>query len=200
MKQIKIENIIDDAKKYGHEATIRDVAYSLLRSVLDNDLMCYSVVFGTPQKDNDIECYERMEKVKFLIKHFSKLLEPEQVQRPEDILASLDKNQKKDNAESVEDITFEENKAAMIELIQRTEDALAEGRIDTDKGLKIVADLRVKLNDKFKVDDKSTEQYIIVQPKFNTICQHTRKECWLQTEEYAMKHWHLIKDPNYKGD
>jgi hypothetical protein len=200
MRQIKIENIIDEAKKYGHDVSIRDVAYSLLRAVLDNDLMCYTVVFGAPQKDNDIECYERMDKVKYLIKRFDKALTPKEKEKSgEEIIAALNKAKSAKNTDLGEDITFEENKAAMIELIQRTEDALANGTIDTDKGLKIIADLRVKLNDKFKVEDKTNEQYIIVQPKFNTICDQTHRECWLQTRDFAMEHWHLIPDPNYKA-
>jgi hypothetical protein len=197
MKQTKIENVIDEAKKRGHDASIRDVSYALLRAVLDNDLMCFTVVFGAPKKDNDIECYERMDKTKFLIKYFDKFLTPKEREKSaEEIIAEVTKGSKSDTV--VEEITFEENKAAMIELIQRTEAALENGTIETDKGLKIIADLRVKLNDKFKVDDKSNEQYIIVQPKFNTICEHTRKECWLQTKAYAKEHWHLIDDPNYK--
>jgi hypothetical protein len=198
MEQIKIENIIDRAKKYGHEVTIRDVAYCLLRTVLDNDLMCYIVVFGTPKKDKDIECYERMDKVKYLFKYFDKHLSPKEKDKStEEILSVINKNKEKE-AQSGESLTFEENKAAMIELIARVEGGIADNTIEPEKGLKIIADLRVKLNDKFKVEDKSTEQYVVVQTKFNHICDYTHKECWLQTKDFAKEHWHLIDDPNYK--
>jgi hypothetical protein len=195
MEQEKIERIIDGAKKYGHDVSIRDVCYGLLRSAFDNDLFCYTVVFGTPQKDNDIACYERLDKVEYLLKLFKKKLAPkvERDKRLEKLIAEKSESNNKD-------ITFEENKSAMVELISRTEEALTEGTIDPDKGLKIIADLRVKLNDKFRVEDKSAEQYIIVEPKFNHICDKTRKECWLQTKEYAKEHWHLIDDPDYKTD
>jgi hypothetical protein len=198
MDKLKIENIIDNAKKYGYDVTIRDVVYSLLRAVLDNDLMCYTVVFGAPQKDNDIECYERMDKVKHLISYFEKSLSNEKDdQQSAALVAALSANKNNAKDGDSENITFEQNKSAMIQLIKRTEDALAEGAIEPDKGLKIIADLRVKLNDKFKVEDKTAEQYIIVQPKFNNICDYTHKECWLQTKEFAKEHWHLIDDPKY---
>lgn len=197
MQQFKIENIISEGNKYGYDISIRDVAYGLLRTVLDNALMCYVVVFGQPKNDSDIEVYEQLEKVKYLFRHFDKLLTPKEREKSsEEILASIKARQPQREESEMGNITFEENKAAMVELIQRTEDALNEGKIDPDKGLKIIADLRVKLNDKFKVEDKTAEQYIIVQPKFNHICEYTHKECWLQTKEYAKQHWHLIDDPN----
>ena len=65
---------------------------------------------------------------------------------------------------------------------------------------KTEADLRVKLNDKFGAAEKTAEQYIIVQPKYNRICPYTRHECYEMTEEYAMQQFHLIKDPDYKED
>ena len=66
--------------------------------------------------------------------------------------------------------------------------------------IKTEADIRVKLNDKFGASEKTSEQYVVVQPKCNHICEITHRECWLQTKEYAKEHWHLIDDPDYKED
>jgi hypothetical protein len=106
----------------------------------------------------------------------------------------------KQNEKSVQaekEITFEENKAEMTKLIDRVEEGIATGTIEPDKGLKIIADIRVKLNDKFKVEETTDVQYIVVNKKYNAICEHTHRECFLQTKEYAKEHWHLIDDPNY---
>jgi hypothetical protein len=196
METIKIEKVIDEARKFGQDVTIRDVAYALLRTFLDNDLMCYTVVFGSPGKDNDISCYESLDKFDWLTKYFRQRSEQkERAAQGADVIAEIARRKaEKKEEQPTQDITFEENKAAMIELIERTEQALSSGTIDPDKGLKTIADLRVKLNDKFKVEDKSSEQYVIVQPKFNHICSITRKECWLQTKEYAKQHWNLIEN------
>lgn len=191
-----LDNIIDAAKKRGFEVRIRDIAYALLRVRFDDAFIAHSVVFGTPN-DDSIKSYESLDNVKFLIEWFEedfseKTTEKDVVELNIDAIINGSSKGKED------DITFEENKAAIIELIARTEEALADGRIELDKGLKIIADLRVKLNDKFKVEERRKEQYIIVQPKHNKICPHTRKECWEMTEDYAKQKFHLIKDPNFK--
>lgn len=190
--------VTDEAKRRGHDVRIRDIAYAILRMKLDDSYLAYNVVFGVP-KDKDIEAYESLASNKFLYEYF--------VEQEDEARKKIEKDTTDDDflrlmqtkkVMDINDISFEENKAAMVELIQRTEDALAANKIDTDKGLKIIADLRVKLNDKFGASEKSNEQYIVVQPKFNTVCPHTRKECWEMTEEYAMNKFHLIKDPKFK--
>lgn len=192
-----IDRVIEAAKKRGLETRIRDIAYALLRVSLDDAFVAHSVVFGTP-KDNDIQSYESLDNIRFLIQWFEDELSEKATDKDPmemDIDAILSSRAK----DTTTDITFEENKAAMVELIARTEEALSENRIELDKGLKIITDLRTKLNDKFKVEERSKEQYIIVQPKHNKICPHTRKECWEMSEEYAKQKFHLIKDPKYKS-
>lgn len=192
-----IKVLTDKAAKRGHNVRIRDIAYALLRYRMDDEI-AYTVVFGVPEKENDVSSYESSDAVRYLVRTVSKDFEPKESKDDVIDLANLLSKEKNEAKSDEEDITFEENKAAMIELIRRTEDALADGKIETDKGLKIIADLRVKLNDKFNVADKGVQQLIFVQPKFNHICEYTRKECWLQTKEYAMEHWGLIEDPNKK--
>lgn len=70
------------------------------------------------------------------------------------------------------------------------------GELDAKDFIKLDIEIRTKLNDKFAVSEKQDEQRIIVETKFNTICPHTHRECWVQTKEYAMQHWNLIENPN----
>lgn len=102
-------------------------------------------------------------------------------------------------------MTFEENRAGIEQQIREIRELIGQATEAEPRDLKTLAtlqkteaDLRSKLNDKFGASEKSEEQYILVQPKYNHICQHTRRECFLQTKEYAMEHWHLIPDPEYK--
>lgn len=193
-----LQEIVNLASKRGFEARIRDAAYALLRVRFDDKVIAYTVVFGPPENDSAIANYDKSGLIKFLCDFFKKELVDDKQSKQKEQEQILELISKKSDATADADITFEENKAAMIELINRTEKALQENKIDTDKGLKIIADLRVKLNDKFGAAEKSQDQFIIVAPKFNHICEQTHKECWLQTKEFAMKQWHLIPDPNFK--
>lgn len=199
-----IKQITNDAKQRGHEVRIRDIAYALLRVKFEDELIAYTVVFGTPEKDNDVTDYDIMESTQFLIRYFKKDLAPkiEKMENSADIIKELTK--KKTDKDDTESMTFEENRAGIeqqlkeiLELKRQCTDVDGNTDVKTMALLqKTEADLRVKLNDKFGAAEKSADQYIIVQPKFNHICEITRRECWVQTKEYAMEHWNLIENPN----
>lgn len=195
MGKIGIEdfnNILSDAKKMGHNLRMSDIFYTFELQRFDNKGVVYSVLFGKGSSQEEIDEYDESVKIKFLKKYINTNYpldspgENEQVKR----------GKPKKEVENHEDITFEENKAYMLKLKKETEAAIKKGEIEKKDGLKILADLSVKLNDKFAVSEKQDEQRIIVYPKFNTICERTKTECWLQTKEFAMQHWGLIEDPN----
>jgi hypothetical protein len=196
-----LKQITEEAKLRGHSVRIRDIAYAVLRVKFEDSLTAYTVVFGPPQANNDISAYESLENVKYLIRRFEdEKLESSKKDSGIDLQNALAQIKRKNDDDS-EGITFDENRQGIeMQLKEILELKKTEGLDVRTLALlqKTEADLRVKLNDKFNVSDKTSEQYVIVQPKFNTICEHTRKECWLQTEKYAMEHWHLIKDPNFK--
>lgn len=203
-----IDKIIDDAKKHGYDVRIRDVGYAILCSKLDDANMAYMLIFGD---DGNFDTFSKLDRIKYLVRYF----QSEQLQAKEKAeaaeIASLiakSKGKKKDNADG--SMTFEENREGieqqLREIVELKKDAMnpTEGEGADLKTLALLqkteADLRVKLNDKFGAAEKTAEQYIIVQPKFNRICPYTRHECYEMTEEYAMEHFHLIKDPDYEGD
>lgn len=201
-----IQRITEDARKRGYEVRIRDIFYASSIATLGDENIAYTVVFGTPQTDHDIADYNSLESVKYLIRWFEKELAPKEIvkERPEDVIKSL---KKKSDAPEDGVMSFEDNRAGIEkqidEILELKKQLFDEYGSCTDVKTmatlqKTEADLRSKLNDKFGASEKSSEQYIIVQPKFNHICETTRRECWLQTKDYAMEHWHLIPDPNYK--
>lgn len=196
-----LKNIIKEADKRGYsEVRIRDVAYALMKVRFKDSLIPYTICFGAPEKDNDVDVYDAKDSTKFLERYFEKDLAPKEklVTDLESIIKSRPKND--DGAT----ISFEENRAGMEQLLKEIADAKADKDTIPAKELvallKAEADIRSKLNDKFGAAEKVDEQLIIVQPKFNTICPHTRRECWTQTRDFAMKHWHLIPDPDYKEE
>jgi hypothetical protein len=190
--------MMDAAKDKGYEARIRDVAYAILKHTLGTEFVAYSVCFGSPEDESDVEDYDASELAVFLesvaTDEIGYNAEPVPAgPSDEDILAAL--GAQSNTAEGDKDITFEENKAAMVELIERTEKALEEGSIDLDKGLKIIADLRVKLNDKFGASEDSKRNVLILPPSYDMICKYTQRECFQMNKEYAMKKFDLIEKP-----
>ena len=64
--------------------------------------------------------------------------------------------------------------------------------IDIKDGLKILADLSVKLNDKFNVTSEEKDQMIVVNKKYNSICQCGR-ELYIPTKEDLMDKYNLVE-------
>lgn len=91
-------------------------------------------------------------------------------------------------------ISFEENRREMANLLKQTQQALDNGLIEAKDGLKIMADIRVKLNDKFKVESKQLDRMIVVEKKFDFVCPHTRHECYQLDKEEAMRRWNLVEN------
>ena len=195
-----LKKIVDDAQKRGHDVKIRDIAFALLQMQFQDENIAYTVVFGAPLSNDVIKDYTSLDSVKFLIRWWEKELAPKEIikEQPEDIIKTIKKN---DNIVDGS-LSFEDNRAGIekqideiLELKKQLIDA--EGNCKDVKTMatlqKTEADLRSKLNDKFGASEKSKEQYIIVQKKFDMICPHTRRECYQMTKEDAMKIWNLIE-------
>lgn len=201
-----IDKIIDDAKKHGYDVRIRDVGYAILCAKLDDPNMAYMLIFGD---DGNLETFSRLDRIKYLVRYFqSEKLQAKEKDEAAEIANLIAKSKGKKTDSDDGSMTFEENREGieqqLREIVLLKKEAMSdEGGTDL-KTLALLqkteADLRVKLNDKFGAAEKTAEQYIIVQPKFNRICPYTRHECYEMTEEYAMEHFHLIKDPNYSGE
>ena len=91
-----------------------------------------------------------------------------------------------------EDITFEENKAYMLKLKKDTEDAIEKGEVDKKDGLKILADISTRLNDKFSVNQQQKDQMVFVSCKYNSICE-CGKEIYIPTKEQLMEEYGLVE-------
>lgn len=193
-----LKNITEEAKKRGHSVRIRDIAYALLKVSFNDSLVAYTIVFGTPERDEDLKAYDKLESVNYLTRYFQRKKKSEEKDSETEnkaIVAALKKKKKGEG----DLLSFDENYAGAVEQLKRIEELRKRcpaSDIKTLKDLeKAESDLRVRLVDKFNVQETNVQQYIFVQPKFNHICEHTRRECWLQTKEFAMEHWNLIENP-----
>lgn len=187
---VEITKLIEDCKAVGFDVKMGDIIYALCVDDFKDKSIPYKTLFDKNATDKEIRAYNRHKYTKFLKKYIdTNLLQKEDI---------LNDTEEKDVTQKYADMTFEENKDAMIKMIDELKIALDEGKIEYKDYAKMVTDLRTKLNDKFSVTEKQDDQRIIVYAKFNHICEWTHKECYLQTKEYAMKHWGLIEDPERK--
>lgn len=195
----EIKDIIKESRLAGHDVKMKDVAYIIVRTVIDDRAVAYRSVFDAAESEDSVKQYEMQPGIKFLKNRLKKYISP----KAQKSAASATKDQDtsaKDINSKYKDITFEENKEAMLELIDEIQEGMRNKEIDVAVGLKMQTDIRTKLQDKFEVSNKKDEHRIVVNTKFNHICEWTRKECFLQTKEYAMKQWGLIEDPALKGE
>lgn len=203
----KLEKIIEEAKKRSYDVRVRDVGYAVLVAGLGDENLAHKLIFGD---DGNEATYKELPHIKYLVNYLkSEDLKKSESKEAEDIAKLIAQSKgKKTDATNDGSMTFEENREG-IETQLREIVELKKAAMDEENGTdlktlallqKTEADLRVKLNDKFGAAEKTAEQYIIVQPKYNKICPYTRHECYEMTEEYAMQQFHLIKDPDYKED
>ena len=177
----QIKKIITDCASSGYTIKVRDIAYVLLCRSFQDMKSAYGAIFGVGDGniDNIVSMYDASTPINFLKKYM-------------DInhAAGVESFTKKKKKSSDDDISFEENKAEIVRLIKQTQKELAAGNIEVKDALKIEADLRVKLNDKFQVQDEAKEQLVIVEKKFNSICPCGR-EYYAPTKEELMEMYDL---------
>lgn len=176
----QIKRTIEDCAKANHTVSVRDISYVLLCMHFDDSLVAYKCIFGNDYDYNQEyhATYDQTATMAYLKTYVEFTL-------------LNDKKKKKVS----EDISFEENKAYMLNLKRQTEDAMANGEIDKKDGLKILADLSVKLNDKFNVSDSSQEQYVHVFAKYDHVCSRCGAEVSRRpiTKDEAMEMYNLVE-------
>lgn len=94
-------------------------------------------------------------------------------------------------------ITKEDNKTALLSMIDEINQGYAQGKISFADKAKLISQIRFRLNDKFQLEASAADRRIIVVPAKNLyICPHTNRECSnIPSKEICMKYYGLI-DPN----
>ena len=162
-----IRSIIDAGNVAGYQIIVRDVSFVLLCRMYEEKDLAYKSLF--PDQD-DFDNYINQDKIKWLQGYMAKSFFSDE-----------------DNS-----ITFDENKKAILELIEETKKRLENKEIEPKDALKIEADLRVKLNDKFKIQSETREKVVIVEKKYNMFCKHGF-ECYLPTKTDLMEMYDLVE-------
>lgn len=193
-----LDDIIKKAKKKGFDVRVRDVGFSILYNYLKNIDIAYQLIFGV---GGVIEprTYASEPKMQFLCCEIAQTTKEKEKDEPQNIARLLAENKKIQKEK--DKLSFDENREGieqqLKEIVELKNQAMNDPAGADYKTLALLqkteSELRVKLNDKFGASEKTDEQYIIVQPKFNKICPYTRRECYEMTKEWAMQAFDLIE-------
>lgn len=178
IKDEQIVNLISDCRGSGHEVGLRDISFTLLSMMYDNTELAYKSVFGS---SDGFETYLKDSKVAFLKSYIK-----------ENVVNAILFGGKDEQGNTISDLSFEENKTEMIKLIKETQDQLRDNKIEAKDALKIQADLRIKLNDKFKVAADVRDSVVVVEQKYNSVCEYCGHEIAVPTEEELIKKYNLV--------
>ncbi len=159
-----IKDIINSLKTEGIEARVRDVAYLVMCDSFVDKGLAAKVAYQEDEKPSN------------------------------KVLSTLSEKLKPFGIGAVTTISKDENREELLKLLQRVQDAEREGTIDPKDAIKIEADIRVKLNDKFNIEEEEGQRRIIVVPqKHDIICKWTSRECSaMPSKEACMKYYNLI--------
>lgn len=173
MDNEQIKKTIEHFKEQGDNVRVRDIAFVLLSKMFADAKTAYQCLFGTEGYDEYAD-----EPLRDALRDYL---------TAEGYIRTV-------STDDSGGLTFEENKREMEMLLKKTQEAMDDGLVDPKDGLKLIADIRVKLNDKFKVEKQQKERQIIVEKRFDFVCPHTRRECYQLDKEEAMKRWNLTEN------
>ena len=174
MNKLDIKKIIDDCNAAEYEVRVKDIAYCLLKSQIDEIDIAYNCIFDKCTDMNAISNYDKNKRMKFLDKYIKANCPTNGEAAPQ--------NETQDE-ELLENISFEENKAALVRRLNKVIQWGDSGELSKDRATKLEVEIRKIINDKFGVTDKADEQKIIVYSKYNDICPHCRHEIRRKTDE-----------------
>lgn len=179
MNKSDVAKIISDCKASGYEVRVRDISYCLLKSRYDDIELAYNSLFEQVTDIKFINNYDRSKPIKFLEKY----IKANYAEKTKTSNAPIDDSQIE---KMLEDISFEENKAAVVRRINDVVQWMADGEIDKDKGAKLELEYRKVLKEKFGGEKKEDDQRIIVYKNYNDICVCGR-EIYRPTKEDIME-------------
>lgn len=189
-----LRHIVDEASQRGHDVTVRNVAYALMRVYFNDPTIAYTVINGSaPKQDSDVTDYDSMSSIQYLTHWFKKDLAKDE-QKKDDVVAKLMKQQ---NAKSKAEVAIsaDENFEGAVEQLKRVQE-LRERCDPTDiKTLrdleKMELEIRVKLVDKWDMQKQESDTKIWIGKIYDYLCPWTGRECYQIGKEEAMEKWNL---------
>ena len=173
IKKEDIKVVLDTVRTDWQSVSEKDIAFAILCDVLEDKTLAYRLAYRKSEKE--AESFYNTPRFKKLLN----VLEPFGV-------GIVDTNA----------ITKEENKGELLKMLDRIDNLLNTGDLEPKDAIKMQTDIRVKLNDKFEMEESQKQKRIIVVPsKHDIVCPMTHRECnYWPTKKACCTHFGLI-DP-----
>jgi len=173
LKKDNIRMILETVRMDWQSVSEKDIAFVILCDALEDKSLAYRLAYRKSEKD--AESFYQTPRFKKLLD----ALEPFGI-------GTVDNNS----------ITREENKNELLKMLDKIQVEVDNGRLETKDALKMQTDIRVKLNDKFDMEESQKQKRIIVVPsKHDIVCPRTNMECnYWPTKKACIRHFGLI-DP-----
>lgn len=175
IKKEDIKDILASIQQDWKGATEKDIAFLVLCDTFADRKMAYRIAYNRSVSDIETFCNTpRMKKLQDILRPYGIGLTAEVT------------------------VTREQNKAELINMLKRIKEAAENKKLDTKEALTLEKDIRIKLNDKFEMDESHEDRRIIVVPqKHDLICPHTNRECSkMPTKEACMQYYGLKDNEN----
>ena len=169
-----IKTTIEHFKEEGKTIRVRDIAYTLLSKMFADSKTAYQCLFTNVDEYDD-----------YIQDDMRSAIEGYMTEQGYIRSFSTDAD--------TGGISFEENKREMEKMLVDIQRDMENGLIEKKDGYARMTDIRTKLNDKFKVEAKHQERTIIVEKKYNHICERFHVECYLPTVEDLKEMYNLTE-------
>ena len=139
MNKLDVKKIIEDCNASGYEIRVKDIAYCLLKSKIDEIDIVYNCIFNKCTDMNVISNYDKNKRIRFLEKYIKA-----------NYLSNVEtapQNETQD-AELLENISFEENKAALVRRLNKVIQWGDNGELSKERATKLEVEIRKIINDK----------------------------------------------------
>lgn len=178
MTETDIKRIVKDCRDAGYEIRMKDIIFLMACRFIEDAGIVYRSVFDRTVPETELKEYESG--ISYLKRNLDAELNAEGAGTDGGKDGSRVRKAKKSK---YKDITFEENKEALIKLLEEIKAKRGTEDLDIATALKLETDIRTKLNDKFDITEKKDEHRIIVNSKYNDICPYCRREVRIKTDE-----------------
>ena len=176
LKKENIRTVLDTVRVDWDRCSEKDIAFAILCDTLEDKSLAYRLAYKKSDKNaSDFYNTPRFKKLLGVLEPFG--------------------------VGSVNSITREENKNELLKMLDRIQVALNNGELEPKDALKMQTDIRVKLNDKFEMEESQSQKRIIVVPsKHDIVCPHTNRECtFWPTKRACVRHFGLPDPQEGKG-
>lgn len=172
IKKDDIKMILDTVRLEWQSVSEKDIAFAILCDIIFDKTLAYRLAYHKSEKD--AEAFYNTPRFKKLLA----ILEPFGV-----------------GMVTGAQMTREQNKGELLKLLSKVTELYENGKLDAKDAVKMETDIRVKLNDKFEMEESQKQKRIIVVPaKHDIVCPTTNRECnFWPSKAACCTHFNLVE-------